>query len=85
MRYATPRDRITKTLGDSAFDAWKWAIVQKDDKAEEQNSISVYLQGPTSHLWALFKPHSPAHIVKSQLRIKIVPHKSYVGSIQNQL
>lgn len=37
--------RHQKLLGDltAAFDAWKWAIVQKDDK--EEKFLSAYRRG----------------------------------------
>lgn len=47
----------------AAFDAWKWAIVEKDDKADKQNPFSVYLQGPTSHLWSLFNNSLAIHLL----------------------
>lgn len=53
-------------------------------KKDDKDCISVYLQGPTSLLWSLFKPQlwpfSPAHIAKSQLRIKIDHRHQYQRS-----
>ncbi len=47
-------------------------LSRKDDKAETQTSISVYLQGSTSNLYLNHSCGlSPAHIVQSQLRIHI--------------